>query len=91
MAVQAHRVEVAAGGAWSAGGLTLLQSVTFTAFGGTATITTADGTSTLHDGESVTWSVAKPDDAALVGPLEVAVAAGGTGTVAVAYTRAVNV
>ncbi|MEU6496968.1 hypothetical protein ABZ890_42505 [Streptomyces sp. NPDC046984] len=68
----------------------LLESVTFRAFGGPATITTADATSTLHDGELVTWSVAKSVDSALVGPLEVAVTAGGTGTVAVAWTRAVN-
>ncbi|MFD8820748.1 hypothetical protein ACFV1C_00015 [Streptomyces sp. NPDC059605] len=85
--VQAHRVEVAAGASWSVADVPLLQAVTMTAHGGTATITTETGDSTLYDAESVSWSVGRDDDAALVGPLTVTA---GTGTVTVAYTRTVT-
>lgn len=82
--VQAHRVDLTPGGSWDAATVPTLRSVTFTAHGGTGTITTADGTSTLYPGESVTWSVDKEVDAALVGPLSVTA---GTGTITVTWTR----
>ncbi|MGW4007961.1 hypothetical protein [Streptomyces sp. NPDC004763] len=85
--VEPHRIELAAGATWDAATVTLLQSVTATAHGGTGSITTSDGESTLHDGESVTWSVARDDDAALTGPLAISST---TGTVTVAYTRATS-
>src|SRR5690606_38668119 len=44
--VQAHRVELAPGQTWDLSAQVLVQSVTVTAHGGTALITTADGTST---------------------------------------------
>lgn len=81
--VQAHRREIAPGGSWNAAAVPALRSVTFTAHGGTGTITTADGTSTLHMGEAVTWSLDKDADAALVGPLSVTA---DTGTVSVTWT-----
>lgn len=84
--VQAHRVEVAPGGSWSAPA-GVVQSVTATAHSGTGTVTTQDGASTLFEGESVTWSVVRSGDAALVGPL---VIAADTGTVTVAYTVTVT-
>ncbi|MFE4796232.1 hypothetical protein ACFRFL_14215 [Streptomyces sp. NPDC056708] len=85
--VQAHRVQVAPGGSWSATTVPLLQAVTMTAHGGTGTVTTQDGTSTLFEAESVSWSVGRDSEAALVGPLTVTA---GTGTVTVAYTRTVT-
>ncbi|MFD4314992.1 hypothetical protein [Streptomyces sp. NPDC058548] len=85
--IQAHRVEVAPAGSWSAASVALLQSVTMTAHGGTGTIATQDGTSTLHDGESVSWSIVRDGDSALTGPLAVMAV---TGTVTVAYTRSVT-
>ncbi|MGW7708259.1 hypothetical protein [Streptomyces sp. NPDC054771] len=85
--VQARRVMLAAGESWDASAVALLQSVTMTAHGGPATIATETGTSTLYDAESVSWSVGRDDDAALVGPLTVTA---GPGTVTVAYTRAVT-
>ncbi|MFF1965444.1 hypothetical protein ACFVW5_17885 [Streptomyces sp. NPDC058232] len=87
MGVQARRVELAPGGSWSAAGVTLLQSVTAVSHAGNGTVTTMDGDSTLHDGESVTWSVARDADAALTGPLTITA---GTGTVTVAFTTAVT-
>ncbi|MBT3161512.1 hypothetical protein HTV80_00085 [Streptomyces sp. Vc74B-19] len=81
--VQAHRVELAAGASWNADSVVLLQSVTATAHGGTGQITTADGSSTLYDGESVTWSVSRDGDTALTGPLTITA---GPGTVTVSYT-----
>lgn len=86
--VQVHRLELAAGQMWSAATVSRLQSVTATAHGGAGTVTTADGPSTLHMGESVTWSVARDGDASLTGPL--VVSAGGTGTVTVTYTVGVT-
>ncbi|MCX4550602.1 hypothetical protein [Streptomyces sp. NBC_01500] len=86
-AVQAHRVEVAPGGSWSAATVPLLQAVTMTAHGGTGTVTTQDSASTLFEAESVSWSVGRDTEAALVGPLTVTA---GTGTVTVAYTRTVT-
>ncbi|MFJ3274016.1 hypothetical protein [Streptomyces sp. NPDC086776] len=85
--VQARRVELTPGESWSAAGVTLLQSVTAVSHAGNSTITTVDGDSTLHDGESVTWSVARDTDAVLTGPLTITA---GTGTVAVAFTAAVT-
>ncbi|MEU8831751.1 hypothetical protein [Streptomyces sp900116325] len=87
MGVQARRVELAPGGSWSAAGVTLLQSVTAVSHAGNGTVTTTDGDSTLHDGESVTWSVGRDTDAALTGPLTITA---GTGTVTVAFTTAVT-
>ncbi|PKA32836.1 hypothetical protein [Streptomyces sp. SM8] len=84
--VQAHRVQLAPGGTWDAADVAALRSVTLTAHSGTGQITTADGVSTLFSGESVTWSVDKDVDAALVGPLTVTA---GTGTVTVTWTRSV--
>lgn len=81
--VQAHRVEVPAGGSWTANGIPLLHAVTLTAWGADAQITTEDGTSTLHDGESASWSISRDGDAFLTGPLSVTAAAG---TVTVTYT-----
>ncbi|MEV5047353.1 hypothetical protein AB0N20_22625 [Streptomyces griseoincarnatus] len=81
--VQAHRVQLDPGGTWDAGSVPLLQSVTFTAHNGAGTVTTADGASTLFAGESVTWSLVRDEDTALVGPLSVTA---DTGTVTVAYT-----
>ncbi|MEU8870442.1 hypothetical protein AB0D24_04615 [Streptomyces javensis] len=85
--VQAHRVQLAAGGTWTAGSVTMLQSVTVTAHGGTGTIATDEGTTTLYDGESVTWSVAREDDTLLTGPLTITA---DTGVVTVTYTSAVT-
>ncbi|MFJ4702813.1 hypothetical protein ACIP5N_32135 [Streptomyces sp. NPDC088768] len=82
--VEAHRVELAAGQAWDASTVTLLQSVTATAHGGAGQITTSGGTSTLFEGESVSWSVVRDSDAALSGPLTIT---GGPGVVTVSYTR----
>lgn len=84
--VRAGRVELADGSSWNAAGVPLLQSVTAAAHGGTGTITTADGTTTLFQGESVTWSVVRDDDAMLTGPLTIAAQ---TGTVTISYTQGV--
>ncbi|MGW2951507.1 hypothetical protein [Streptomyces eurythermus] len=81
--VQARRVELAPGGSWSAAAWPTLQSVTAVAHGGTGTITTADGPSTLHQGEAATWSTARDDDARLTGPLTIAA---DSGTVTIAFT-----
>lgn len=85
--VQAHRVQLTPGASWSAAWVPTLQSVTLTAHGGTGTITADGEESTLHEGESVSWSVTREGDAILVGPLLVTAA---TGTVTVAYTRTVT-
>ena len=85
--VQARRHELATGQAWDAAAWPTLQSVTVVAHGGTSTITTADGTSTLHTGEAATWSIARDDDARLTGPLTITA---DTGTVTVTYTLGVK-
>ncbi|MDI9829691.1 hypothetical protein [Streptomyces sp. KAU_LT] len=86
--VQARRLELAAGGdPWDAAAFPTLQSVTAVAFGGTGTVTTTDGTSTLHAGEAVTWSVGRDADAALTGPLLITA---DTGTVTVTWTQGVT-
>lgn len=82
-AVQAHRMQLAPGASWSAGWVPTLQSVTITAHGGTGTITADGEPSTLFEGESVTWSVTRDDDAILTGPLLITA---GTGTITVTYT-----
>ncbi|BBA98354.1 hypothetical protein RVR_4503 [Actinacidiphila reveromycinica] len=87
--VQARRVELAAGSSWSAAAWPTLQSVTAVAHGGTGTVTTTDGTSTLHTGEAATWSVGRDVDAALTGPLTIT-ANGGSGTVTVSFTIGVT-
>ncbi|WP_405759442.1 hypothetical protein OG234_13195 [Streptomyces sp. NBC_01420] len=86
--VQAHRLELTAGtDPWDAATAPTLQSVTAVAHGGTGTITTADGPSTLHTGESATWSVGRDVDAALTGPLTIAA---DSGTVTVTWTQGVQ-
>lgn len=85
--VQARRVQLAPGATWTATAHPTLQSVTAIAHGGTATVTTADGTSTLHPGESATWGVSRDTDALLTGPLTITA---GPGTVAVTFTTGVQ-
>jgi hypothetical protein len=85
--VQAHRVELAAGASWSADAWPTLQSVTAVAHGGAATVTTADGTSTLHPTETATWGVSRDTDARLAGPLAIAA---GPGTVTITFTTGVQ-
>ncbi|MEV0016693.1 hypothetical protein [Streptomyces tendae] len=85
--VQARRVELTAGASWDAAAWPTLQSVTAVAHSGNGTVTTADGPSTLHAGESATWSVARDADAALTGPLTITA---GTGTVTLSYTIGVT-
>ncbi|MDX3237219.1 hypothetical protein PV392_16375 [Streptomyces sp. ME03-5709C] len=85
--VQARRVELTAGASWDAAAVQALQSVTAVAHGGTGTITTADGASTLHVSEAATWSVARAEDAALTGPLTITA---DSGTVTVSYTIGVT-
>ncbi|MFB8347921.1 hypothetical protein [Streptomyces niveus] len=85
--VQARRVELSAGQSWDAAAWPTLQSVTAIAHGATGTVTTRDGTSTLHIGEAATWSVARDADASLTGPL---VISAGTGTVTLSYTIGVT-
>ncbi|MFD5570471.1 hypothetical protein [Streptomyces cadmiisoli] len=85
--VQARRLELAAGESWAAAVWPTLQSVTAVAHGGTGTVTTQDGPSTLHTGEAATWSVARDVDAALTGPLTIAA---DTGTVTVTWTQGVT-
>jgi hypothetical protein len=85
--VQARRVELVPGASWSAADHPTLQSVTAVAHGGAGTITTADGPSTLHAGEAVSWGVGRDSDAFLVGPLSITA---GTGTIALAFTIGVT-
>ncbi|MEU2487039.1 hypothetical protein ABZ593_20825 [Streptomyces sp. NPDC012617] len=85
--VQARRAELAAGETWDAAAWTTLQSVTAIAHGGTGTVTTADGPSTLHTGEAATWSVSRDTDALLTGPLTITA---DTGTVTLSYTIGVT-
>ncbi|MGW4731832.1 hypothetical protein ACWEQC_22160 [Streptomyces shenzhenensis] len=87
LGVQAGRVELPVGGTWDAATVAALRSVTVTAHTGTGRITTADGTTTLFQGESVTWSTEKEGDALLAGPLTITAA---TGIVTVTYTRGVT-
>ncbi|MET9818328.1 hypothetical protein [Streptomyces sp. NPDC006355] len=87
LGVQAGRVELAPGASWDAATVLALQSVTATAHTGTGRITTAEGTSTLFQGESATWSTQKEGDALLAGPLTITAV---TGIVTVTYTRGVT-
>jgi hypothetical protein len=87
LGVQARRVELAAGQTWDAATVAVLQSVTAVAHGGNGTITTADGSSTLHTSEAATWSVARDADAALTGPLTITA---DTGTVTITWTQGVT-
>ena len=80
---QARRVELADGATWDAAAVPLLQSVSATAHGGTGTVTTADGTTVLREGETASWSLSRDGDAALMGPLTIAA---DTGAVTVTYT-----
>ena len=85
--VQARRVELTAGQAWSSSDWPLLRAVEATARTGTGQVTTADGTSTLHDGETARWAISKDVDARLVGPLRIAAQ---TGTVTINWTTGVT-
>ncbi|MFF0092682.1 hypothetical protein ACFYSF_22350 [Streptomyces canus] len=85
--VQAHRVELAAGASWSADAWPTLQSVTAVAHGGAGTVTTADGTSTLHPTETATWGVSRDTEARLTGPLTITA---GPGTVTITFTTGVQ-
>ncbi|MEW2568321.1 hypothetical protein [Streptomyces sp. NPDC047070] len=85
--VQAHRIELDPGDLWDAAAWPTLQSVTAVAHGGSGTVTTDDGTSTLHDTEAATWSVARDTDALLTGPLTIEA---GPGTVTVTFTTGVT-
>ncbi|PWI06526.1 hypothetical protein DIZ27_32820 [Streptomyces sp. NWU339] len=85
--VQARRVELAAGETWDASAWPTLQSVTAVTHGGTGTVTTTDGASTLYTGEAATWSVGRDTDAALTGPLTITA---DTGTVTLSYTIGVT-
>ncbi|MCF3960616.1 hypothetical protein [Streptomyces fuscigenes] len=84
VSVQAHRIELAAGESWDASTVAGLRSVTLSAHTGDGLVTTADGASTLFEGESVSWSVTKEADAALTGPLTVDAV---DGVITVAWTR----
>jgi hypothetical protein len=85
--VQARRVELAPGQAWSATTYPTLQSVTVTAHGGTASVATVDGASTLHPSETATWGVSRDTDALLTGPLTITA---GPGTVTITFTTGVQ-
>jgi hypothetical protein len=81
-------VELAVGQVWSAATYgPLLRSVTATAHTGPGQITTEDETSTLHQGETVTWSITKDTDTGLVGPLTITATGG---VITVAYTLGVT-
>ncbi|WP_413808122.1 hypothetical protein [Streptomyces sp. OE57] len=80
LGVQPGRVQLAVGASWNADSVAALQSVTATAHTGPGQITTSDGTSTLFQGESVTWSTSREGDALLTGPL-IITATGGIVTV----------
>jgi hypothetical protein len=85
--VQAGRLVLAPGETWDAAGVPTLQAVTATATGGTGTVTTADGTSPLSDGETARWAVAREVHARLTGPL---IITANDGTVTVTYTREIQ-
>ncbi|WP_327415400.1 hypothetical protein [Streptomyces sp. NBC_01233] len=86
--VQARRIELAVGAnPWDAEVYPTLQSVTAVAHGGTGTVTTTDGPSTLHSGEAATWSVGRDVDAALTGPLTITA---NSGTVTITWTQGVT-
>ncbi|MER7742309.1 hypothetical protein ABTX34_29010 [Streptomyces sp. NPDC096538] len=85
--VQAGRVVLAPGETWDGGSVPTLQAVTAAAFGGTGTITTADGTSSLLDGEEAAWTVARDTHARLAGPLLITAT---DGTVTVTYTKEIT-
>ncbi|MER6632313.1 hypothetical protein ABT301_29535 [Streptomyces sp. NPDC000987] len=87
LGVQAGRVQLAVGDSWNAATVAALQSVTVTAHTGPGQITTSDGTSTLFQGETVTWSTNKEGDALLTGPLTVTAV---SGIVTVTYTRGIT-
>jgi hypothetical protein len=85
--VQAGRVVLAPGETWDAATVPTLQAVTAAASGGTGTITTADGTTPLPDGERAAWTVARDVHARLTGPLVITAA---DGTVTVTYTKEIT-
>ncbi|MDH6489661.1 hypothetical protein [Streptomyces sp. SAI-127] len=82
--VQAGRVVLAPGESWDGATVPTLQAVTVRASGGTGTVTTADGTSPLLDGEEAAWTVARDVHARLTGPLTITAT---DGTVTVTYTK----
>ncbi|MER7477437.1 hypothetical protein ABTX60_07240 [Streptomyces sp. NPDC126510] len=85
--VQARRVQLAPGQSWNGLLYGTLRTVTATAHNGTGTVTTTDGTSTLFEGETATWSISKDPDVRLVGPLTITAA---TGTITVTFTTGVD-
>jgi hypothetical protein len=85
--VQAHRVQLAPGKVWDASQYGTLRAVQATARGGTGTVITADGTSTLFDGETAQWSITRDMDVRLIGPLTITAT---TGAVVVNWTEGVD-
>lgn len=86
-AVQALRLELGASQSWDLAGEPLAQSVTATAVSGDGEVTDEAGTTTLHPGETATWSVTRDQDQNLRGPLVIAAT---TGVVTLNITRAVT-
>lgn len=85
--IQPGRVELAPGETWDADSVPTLLTVCASAWDGTGSVTTADGTTSLRDGESVTWAVHRDSDARLTGPLTITAT---DGTLVVNYTRGVQ-
>lgn len=85
--VQARRVQLTAGQAWTAAAYGLLRTVEATARGGTGQITTADGTTSLADGETATWAISRDMDVRLSGPLTITAT---TGLVTINWTEGVD-
>ncbi|CAL9613014.1 hypothetical protein SUDANB1_05667 [Streptomyces sp. enrichment culture] len=85
--VQAHRVQLGNGQTWQAARYGTLRAVQATARGGAGQITTAEGTSTLFDGETAEWSITRDMDVRLIGPLTITAT---TGAVVVNWTEGVD-
>jgi hypothetical protein len=85
--VQARRVELPPGRSWNGLLYGTLRQVTATAHNGTGTVTTTDGTSTLFEDETATWSISKDHDVRLAGPLTITA---NTGTITVTFTTGVD-
>ncbi|WP_019061699.1 hypothetical protein [Streptomyces prunicolor] len=85
--VQAHRVQLVPGKVWDASQYGTLRAIQATARGGTGTVTTADGTSALFDGETAQWSITRDMDVRLIGPLTITAT---TGAVVVNWTEGVD-
>lgn len=85
--IRAHRVQLTPGGTWSSTGWPLLRAIEASARGGHGEITTADGTTTLFDGEQARWATSRDTDVRLTGPLTIAAT---TGTVTINFTTGVT-